>query len=319
MATFTAGAGNVPPQDQLDLLPGTVITFYDRNDKPLSDGKRPGEEGAKKVAIALGDRVRIAAVPMPDDCAVNGWDVSDAFNCGYQIEDFVKAAGEARAYQPDKSNSKTNPLKQRLVTNAELLASAPDYVEWLVPDLLPANELILLAAGPRVGKSLLAMLLAKSVATGDHFLDRPVTQGNVLYVRCEDAPVKIKQRQIAQGWAEHLPVYWLDRFKLSQTQYLKELVDEFDIRLIILDTLSRIRDDSATESSAEMSRILEPLQEMAEDLNLSIVLVHHTGKVNVDNASSIDVFETIRGARDQGNLQRLYGHCSRYRELQAMC
>jgi hypothetical protein len=295
VATFTAGAGNVPPKDQLDKLPGNVIIFYDRNDKPLKDGSRPGEEGAKKVAAALGACARIALVPMPDDCQVQGWDVSNALNHGYRIEDFARAAGEA-ATLPIESPKKENPLRSRLVTNAHLLATAPDYVEWLVPDLLPANELILLAAGPRAGKSLLAMLLAKSVATGEPFLDRPVTQGAVLYIRCEDAPVKIKQRQIAQGWEENLPVYWLDRFKLSQTAHLRELAEELDARLIVLDTLSRIRDDGATESSAEMSRVIEPLQEMAEDLNLSIVLVHHTGKVNIDNAGSVDVFETIRGS-----------------------
>ncbi|MBC7971546.1 MAG: AAA family ATPase [Verrucomicrobia bacterium] len=298
VATFTAGAGTVPPQEQLDLLPGQVVLFYDRNDKPTKTGLIPGDEGAKKVATALGDRARIAQVPMTDGCDMHGWDVSNALDVGFTLDDFAQAAGEATAVTKpiEEKGKKTNPLRSRLITNDELMATAPDYVEWLVPDLLPANELILLAAGPRAGKSLLSMLLAKSVATGEAFLDRPVTQGAVLYVRCEDAPVKIKQRQIAQGWATGLPVYWLDRFKLSQTAHLKEMAEELDVRLIVLDTLSRIRDDGTTESSAEMTRVIEPLQEMAEDLNCCIVLVHHTGKVKVENADAIDVFDTIRGS-----------------------
>jgi hypothetical protein len=36
------------------------------------------------------------------------------------------------------------------------------------------------------------MTLSKSVATGEPFLGRPVTQGTVLYVRCEDGPAKTK-------------------------------------------------------------------------------------------------------------------------------
>ncbi|NJL57148.1 AAA family ATPase [bacterium] len=40
------------------------------------------------------------------------------------------------------------------MTNDELIATAPDHIEWLIPDLLPLNELILLAAGARAGKSL---------------------------------------------------------------------------------------------------------------------------------------------------------------------
>jgi hypothetical protein len=298
VATFTAGL-NVPPQDQLDLLPGQVTIFYDRNDKPTKTGLIPADEGAKKVAAALGDRSRIAQVPMTDGCDIHGWDVSNALDVGFKLADFVAAAGAATMLTNDvqqEQTKKQNPLRSRLITNDELMATAPDYVEWLVPDLLPANELILLAAGPRAGKSLLSMLLAKSVATGESFLDRPVTQGAVLYVCCEDAPVKIKQRQLAQSWAEGLPVYWLDRFKLSQAAHLKELAEDLDVRLIVLDTLSRIRDDGTTESSAEMSRVMEPLQEMAADLNCSILLVHHTGKVKVENAGEIDVFDTIRGS-----------------------
>jgi hypothetical protein len=140
------------------------------------------------------------------------------------------------------------------------------------------------------------MLLSKCIATGDNFLDRPVTQGSVLYVRCEDAPVKIKQRQLAQGWSADTPVYWLDRFKLSQVDYLRDLAEEIDSRLIVLDTLSRVRDDGITESSAEMSRVLEPLQELAEDLNCCIMPVHHTNKISVENAGTMDVFDTIRGS-----------------------
>lgn len=296
VGTFTCGAGVVPPQEQLDELPGEVVTFYDRNDKPVPNGDRPGEVGARKIVSALGSRGRVGLVPMPDDCSVTGWDVTNAIQHGYQFADFVAAAAAAGQLDGDQPKQKDNPLRARLMTNAQLLELAPDYVEWLVPDLLPANELIMIAAPPRAGKSLLCMTLAKCVASGENFLDRPVTQGGVLYVRCEDALVKIKQRELAQGWDENLPVYWLDRFKLSQVEHLRELAEELDVRLIVLDTLSRIRDDSVTESSAEMSRVLEPLQELAEELGVCIALVHHTNKINVENAGSLDIFDTIRGS-----------------------
>jgi hypothetical protein len=83
---------------------------------------------------------------------------------------------------------------------------APDYVEWLVNDILNANELFLLAAG----KSLLAMRLSRAVACGTKFLDRPVMQGPVIYVNLEDADAKIKERVEAQQWPEGVPVHWLD-------------------------------------------------------------------------------------------------------------
>jgi AAA domain len=282
----TTGAGNVPDREQLEQLVGTVTIWYDLD--------QPGHDGAHKMARALGDRALIATVPSPAEHKV-GYDVSDAINDGKTFEDFLDAAQQAIP-AIKRQEEKPNKLRDRLISTDELLARASDYTEWLVPDLLPLNELILLAASPRAGKSLLAMHLAYSVASGQNFLDRPVTQGNVIYVQCEDSETKTKQRAIAQGWGEGLPIYWLDKFKLSELSELIELCNELDPRLIVLDTLSRIRDDGNSESSAEMSRVLEPLQELARDMNCCILPIHHTGKIKIESADAVDVFETIRGS-----------------------
>ncbi|PSB32328.1 hypothetical protein [Stenomitos frigidus] len=68
----TAGCGTVPKQADLAQLPGTVTLFFDRNDTPTQTGTIPGEAGARKLALALGDRGKIALVPMPDGCTVRG-------------------------------------------------------------------------------------------------------------------------------------------------------------------------------------------------------------------------------------------------------
>jgi len=131
-----------PPQAELNRLPGRVVIFYDRNDKPTPSGIIPGDEGAKKVAHALGDRAWVAQVPRPPECAhIHGWDVSDAINAGYKVEDFY--IPPVVAYQLKRETDKIveNPLRARFITNDELLARAPDYTEWLVDDLLTCNEL----------------------------------------------------------------------------------------------------------------------------------------------------------------------------------
>jgi hypothetical protein len=71
-------SGTVPKQEQLVSLPGLVTIFFDRNDEPRQDGTIPSDAGAKKLALALGERGRIAQVPMPSPCDVTGWDVSNA-------------------------------------------------------------------------------------------------------------------------------------------------------------------------------------------------------------------------------------------------
>ena len=212
VACFSCGAGTVPPYKELERMPGDVKIWYDRNDEPTKTGLIPGDEGAKKVAKALKGRGAIALVPMPSGCDRHGWDVSDAINAGYSRREFMAAA--AAAITPIQETG--NPLLDRGRWNTDLIANAPDYTPFLVPDLLTENELFLLAAGPRAGKSLLAMVLAKAVAEGGVFLGRPVSQGNVIYVKCEDSDAKVKEREQKQGWVKESPVFWLDEFKLSE-------------------------------------------------------------------------------------------------------
>jgi AAA domain len=282
IACFNCGAGNIPDDEQLAHLPGKVTIFYDLDDA--------GRNGAIRVQEKL--KAAIATVPHPPD-PKKGWDITDALNHGFTIGDISDAATKATPWSQPK---KENPLRSRLLTNDEMIGNAQDYVEWLVPDILTADELFILGMPPRGGKSLFCLTLALSVAIGGTFLDRPVTQGSVIYVNLEDAPTKVKQRQIAQEWGEGLPVYWLDKFKLSELDSLKELGDEIpDLRLVILDTFSRVRDDSQKESSAELGKTLEPLQEWAKERGICILITHHTSKAPSEGHSS-DPFDTLRGS-----------------------
>ena len=290
VACFTCGAGNVPPDDELDRLPGKVTIFYDRDE--------PGQKGALKVQDRLKDRAYIAIVPDvagDEDLTPEGWDISDHLGIR-PIEALEQLAIAADYATPWSTPKRVNPLRSRLQTNDEYMESAQDYVEWLVPDILTQDELFILGMPPRGGKSLFCLTLAKAIASGGHFLDRPTTQGSVIYVNMEDAPTKVKQRQTAQGWSEGLPVYWMEKFKLSELDDLKELADEIpDLRLVVLDTFSRIRDDNQKESSAELGKLLEPLQEWAKDRGICILITHHTGKTNSDHPSA-DPFDSLRGS-----------------------
>lgn len=283
VACFTCGASASPGPEELDRLPGNVIVLYDLDE--------PGRKGAEKLAGKLGKRAKIATVPAPED-APEGWDISDALD-KFGLADVQKAVGAAVPYQPAPLYK--NQLRDRMVTNDELMARAPDYIDWLVPDLFTCNELFILGMPPRGGKSLFCMTLAKAIATGSKFLDRPVTQGSVIYINLEDGDAKIKTRQIAQGWSNGLPVYWIDRFKLSELADLAELIDELgDVRAVFIDTFSRVRSDGMKETGAEMGQVLEPLQEMCKEKNVCAVLTHHLSKGTIEKDQN--PFDLLRGS-----------------------
>jgi Protein of unknown function (DUF3987) len=117
----TAGCGTVPKPDQLNELPGEIVIWFDRNDTPTKNGVIPGDEGARKLAQALGDRARIAQVPMPESCPINGWDVSNALDAGFTWTDFENAA--TIAAHPSDNIPEQPPLRdvlQDLLTQNEL-------------------------------------------------------------------------------------------------------------------------------------------------------------------------------------------------------
>lgn len=300
VATFTTGAGNLPKETDLVRLPGRVKIFYDRNDKPHEKtGKRSGDEGAKKVAIALKGRGLISQVPMPSNPKKWGWDVSDALNFGYTVEDFQNAALEAKPYlEPQPTSDASNPLRQYMTSYWDIMQNAPDFVDWLVYEILSPNELLVLAAPPRAGKSLLALALAKAVASGGTFLDRPVKQGKVLYINIEDSSGKVKRRLIAQEWteAEAKNVTELNRFSLDQIEALEELIREESYSLVVIDTLSRVRRDGYSENSSDMANALAPLQDIAAENNCCILVVHHTRKQGLETKATDDVFDSVRGS-----------------------
>lgn len=294
VACFTCGCGSVPPQSELDKMPGNVTIFYDRNDEPDRHGKIPGEESAKKVALALGDRGKIGLVPMPADCEVKSWDVSDAINIGFILESFERAVTEASVVLEEY----VTEFQKGLRTVKEVFDTAPDYVDWLVPDLLTSNELFCLAAEPRAGKSLFALGLAKAVASGGRFLGRPCQQGDVIYICKEDPDDKVKERLIAQEWTEEemLRVKINNDFTLRDIAGLSEYVKREKPALIVVDTLSRVNPSANCENSSEMADILAPLQNLAQANDVCILVVHHTRKKAQVNSDILDIFESVRGS-----------------------
>ena len=100
VASFTCGCSSIPDQPELLRLPGQVVIFYDLNDVPGKNGYKPGEEGAKKVAIAIGERALIGKVPQrKEDADIQGWDISDALNNGFTADDIIEAAINAEKYR----------------------------------------------------------------------------------------------------------------------------------------------------------------------------------------------------------------------------
>jgi hypothetical protein len=176
---------------------------------------------------------------------------------------------------------------------------------WLVEQLWSASSVGVIGGAPKCSKTWLGLDLALSVATGTACLGRyAVPQpGPVLVYLAEDALPIVRQR--VEGMARHrslalervemyvitAPTLRLDRD--PHRRQLQETARRLQPRLLLLDPLVRLH--GIDENSAgEVAGLLAYIRELQRQLDLSVMLVHHTRK----NASGVAAGQSLRGSGD---------------------
>ena len=171
---------------------------------------------------------------------------------------------------------------------AELFRLELPEPAWLIPEMLPLGVFALLSGREKAGKSLLALDIAVSVASGDAFLQRPVKQGSVLLVPGEDALRDVRGRVATRlgdrrGVPFHvLPLDGHGTESLTFTdpvslQKLFETIRKLNVVLTILDPFREFHDLSENDSD-RMAPLLRPLRQIAHQTNSTLVLVHHQSR-----------------------------------------
>jgi len=154
----------------------------------------------------------------------------------------------------------------------------------------------LFAGAPKVGKSFLVAQLAWHVSTGRKLWEYEVHPGTVLYLALEDDYQRLQERMFRMFGVEgteylHFAVY-AKQIGSGLDEQLDRFVQEHpDTRLIIIDTLQKIREMSGeTCSYADDYQIVGRLKQFADRQGLCLLVVHHTRKTPAG-----DKFEMISG------------------------
>ncbi len=187
----------------------------------------------------------------------------------------------APAYEPIGPGPREQPI-----TAAELMNMEFEPTRWVVPDVLPEG-LSLLAGKPKKGKSWMALGMCEAVATGGvAFGVKHVEQGDALYLALEDNKKRLKKRlgKVLDGRPGpdrmHVEVSW-PRLDQGGAEKLDGwLTDHPDARLVVIDTLAKIRKPaSGANVYAEDYAALELLLPLAAKHGVAIVVVHHLRKM----------------------------------------
>ena len=184
---------------------------------------------------------------------------------------------------------------QKLQTvNADTLLYEPlEKPSFVVDGLIPTG-LTLFCGSQKIGKSWLMLKLCLCVSQGISLWDMPTQEGDVLYLCLEDTFCRIQDRLFrltdeASGRL-HFAVAsdkLSDGLIVQLEDYLKEYPDS---RLIVIDTLQKIRTASKDNAYASDYGDISLIKDFADRHSLAVIVVHHIRKQN-----DSDVFNKVSG------------------------
>ena len=138
--------------------------------------------------------------------------------------------------------------------------------------------------------------LAYHVATGQKLWDCEVHQGTVLYLALEDGYERLQRRMYRMFGVEgadklHFAISAKQLGNGLDTQLEKFVREHPDTRLIIIDTLQKVRELSGEAYSyRDDYQIIGQLKQFSDKIGLCMLIVHHTRK-----SAANDEFDRISG------------------------
>ena len=146
----------------------------------------------------------------------------------------------------------------------------------------------------------MAMQMCLAISRGKEFLDYASNQAGCLYLALEDGIFRLKDRlnKVLDGGKAPSNFYLSIKANGLDGGLIKQLDEEFeehpDIKLIIIDTLQKVRGSAKKDEIAYATdyRELGALKEYSDNKRICIFLIHHLRKMADEN----DVFNMISGS-----------------------
>ncbi len=205
-----------------------------------------------------------------------------------------------------------------LLDTAEMLASEPAPIDWLVEGVVARGTLTMLAGREKEGKSMLCQALAATVAAGGGRVGgldcRP---GRVLIIDAENGRAVIHRRVrglgLELGHAPQLRFVVTRGFDLRHgLAELERVVEAVEPDLLVLDSWRSLWGGKENDSD-EVAACLDPVRSFGRDRNLGTILIHHMSRGRDGAAeyrgstaagASVENILTLARHRDDPNRQR---------------
>lgn len=273
--------------------------FGDARVAILPDNDEPGRNHAQAVAKNLkgvAQTIKIIELPV----AAKG-DVTDWVRAGHGAEELKQIITSAPEWD-------AKPFDVDVVTVADVEARK---VEWLWYGYLPLGKIVTLEGDPGLGKSTITLDLAAKLSTGSPMPDGQSLEGkhSVLLFTAEDSVADTIRPRLEVAGADLNKVHVVKAVRTDDgprqlrvpedIERIAAVVTAYETRMVIIDPFIHfLSPDIDSHRDHEIRRAMYPLTELAERLDICILLMRHLnkgqGKAIYRGGGSIGVTGAVR-------------------------
>ena len=181
----------------------------------------------------------------------------------------------------------------KIVNADNLLYTSLDETEFIIEDILPIG-LHIFCGAPKVGKSWLMLDICIKVSKGEEIWNLKTNKCDVLYLALEDTYQRLQKRlfkltnEIDSNF--HISIE-SNKIANGLTSQLEQTLKKYpDIKLIVIDTLQKVRKQNNDINYSNDYTDISLLKQFADKNKIAVILVHHLRKQD-----DSDVFNRISG------------------------
>ena len=243
----------------------------------LCDNDEPGRNHGSKIASSNFKTSKSIKLPVLPRLPEKG-DIIDYLNNGGTKESLLKIVEATPLYQPSED---PNKLHYKITTIDEIL-SYPEP-QFMIEKILVKETLNIIASYAGVGKSVMALSIAKAILTGrplwNHFT--VIEKGAVLLID-EETPRPFLRERIEKMHFDYTMPFYVIHFegvKIDEDagiEAVNEALDRIKPKVLMIDSFIRIHGQDENKSQT-MARVMDRLRKIVNQ-GVIVVLIAHHGK-----------------------------------------
>ena len=214
--------------------------------------------------------------------------------------DGERNAAEQLIQELGRIHQEERPDRPKWLTASELVNAEHTSIEWLWEGYLAPGILTLLSARPKIGKTTLIFHFLSVFFRRQPFLDQATYQAGKVLLFTEESLMLLKRRLERLGLSGD-SLLIAQRFTISGwTDVLARirLAAQQGVRLVIIDTLASFWGVEDENDAPKAVNALLPLQTLAQQLGIAVLLVHHLRKSAGEDGTAHRGSGAIVGAVD---------------------